>query len=151
MPRTRFYLLALPLLLAALAAGCSATQTGTNSSAEDEPLTDFFTLSEDGARLAGRSFRLTDMRAQRVVGDSTFWMGPRAEDGAVQLFSVLEDLDEDERAGASGTDGRYTVRAGDVFTAEGVIATMTPGQAARWGLDAEPDFYLSVRRLTYQN
>ena len=148
MSRYRLYLLALPLLLAALAAGCSGSQASMN--ADDEPVTDFFTLANDGARLAGRSFRLTDMRAQRVVGDSTFWMGPQAEDGAVQLFSVLEDLDESERADASGTDGRYTVRAGDVFTAEGIIAAMPPGQAARWGLSTEPEVYLSVRRLTYQ-
>lgn len=149
MPRYRLYLLALPLLVAALAAGCAGSQASTDGPSDGEPITDFFTLADDGARLVGRTFRLTDMRAQRVVGDSTFWMGPQSEDGAVQLFSVLEGLDEAERAGASGTDGRYTVRPGDVFTAEGVIAAMPPGQATRWGLDAEPEVYLSVRRLTY--
>jgi hypothetical protein len=139
--KTTGLLLATALLVLA---GCSGSGSMTS-----DTLFDFRTIANGDATLAGRAFRLTDMEAVSVVGDSTFYMGPQADDGAVRLFAVLENLNESETAGSTGMDGDYTVKKGDVFTAEGIVMALRLSDAATWEIESDSKVYLSVRRLMY--
>ncbi len=109
------------------------TPGGTNNDAVSEPITDVGIIATAPTQqsLANKQVQLTNVTAQSVVGDRTFWVG---SNNAQQLFVVLSPpLD------AGSAENRVVVKPGQTVSVTGVLKPMpTPQQAeTEWGLSAE--------------
>lgn len=122
-------------------------------------ITSVSTLANGNATdLAGRQFRLSDMRVESVQGDQLFWVTP-ADAGAGQgtgeryLVSLREQLTPDQ----PGTEGRYDITEGQILTIHGSVREINETDASAWGLDDEGlqdledrDIYLNATSVDVQ-
>jgi hypothetical protein len=93
-------------------------------------ITDFSALlnPSDPSSLAGNRVTLTNVTVQKVVGDTTFWAGPSADQ------QVLVAIEEDPTSGP--VEGGIKVVQGQTISLDGVVRQMpsTSEAKSRWNL-----------------
>lgn len=106
---------------------------GANNATVSEPIADvgIIATAPNQQSLANKQVQLTNVTAQSVVGDRTFWVG---SNNAQQLFVVLSPpLD------AGNAENRIIVTPGQTLNVSGVLKPMPSPQQAEteWGLSPE--------------
>ena len=109
------------------------TPGGANNGTVSEPIADVGIIARtpNQQSLANKQVQLTNVTAQSVVGDRTFWVG---SNNVRQLFVVLSPpLD------AGNAENRIVVKPGQTLSVSGVLKPMPSPQQAEteWGLSAE--------------
>ena len=119
-----------------------------------EPIA-FATLMNSSTSMQGELVALSDIQAQSLVGDSTFFVYPEGE--MDRMLVVLAGMGESE-LGARGTDGRFNVDPGESFRIVGRIQTLSESDHTDFGLTEaqwdeldQDDWYLRAVRVERLN
>lgn len=122
-----------PLLTGNNRAGTAATPSPSpvgSPAAPGTPVADLLIIVDapEPTDLVGRRVELTGVEVQSVVGDTTFWVGPSADQ------QVLVVLEEDESAGP--VEGQVDVEAGQTVSITGIVRELPSVDDAkqRWQL-----------------